>query len=347
MSSRTALILTGLIQDRTKTLEVISEMVSRLRNLGNEIDIYCHIWNDENRFLFEPFDKSIINSLPIERKENVKLLQDTFNPNELIINNFSDMIPLFNFYLNYALEKTRDYDSISRYDISRNAYILPNKNFEDPTISEKIGLLTLANSWRIFVNKFSQMHSFIEGCKAIENSNKEYDKVLRWRYDVFTNHANITTLSELLNSDIGGIKFNGSWLQFNSVPTKSNVQNIPYINTDMTNKVVYLEDLWWAFDYKYTKKFTSLAFSHLYIEKIIDIMNIYNITKQAPHMNSHAIMWKTLVEDKIPIRVCKDDSKVNSFIIRDPSTITVEHIDDDFTPVFEKFYVEKVKSLYE
>lgn len=346
MASRTALILTGLIQDRQNMIPVIEKIISKLATHGHEIDVYCHQWNEDNRFLFEPFDKSIINSLPIEQTDNVTLLNNTLSPHSLIVNNFSDMKKEFEYYLKYALDFTRDYDSISKYDISYNTYNLPNKNFDNPSISEKINLLTLANSWRIFVNKFSQMYSFIEVCKEIERSNKDYDNVLRWRYDVFTNHRNISNISNMLNNKINGVRFNGAWLQFNSIKTKTDIQNIPFINTDAHNKVVYLEDLWWAFDYRYIKKFTAPAFSYSYIEKIIDIMNIYNLTKQPPHMNSHAIMWKTLVNDKTPINVC-NEPKINSFIIRDPSTMTIEHVDGDFTPVYKKFYVEKVKSLYE
>lgn len=312
-----AIAITGLIGDNKKPIYIIKEIISDIKKLGYEVDVYCHTWSDENRFPYgyentDIIDLTISSILPKEKLENKFLLQDVLEPKNIIVGKFSELQSLYDEFLSYTQENlmTRDDNRLAYYEaLSGSEYTNIEKTFSTVSIPDKIKVLRMFDKWGAFVNKISQVYALTQICHSIQNSEVEYDGVLKWRYDLVTNKDTVLDTFKPTIDSISDDDFfvSDAWLMHDDTILKYIISDT-FINDKGHYKLVFLQDLYFYIG-KNIIKYINDDFMLRYTRNMTDILNFYIYTGQRQYWNSHGLLWMTLTDMDIHIKI--DEKEVN------------------------------------
>ena len=328
-----AIFLTGLIIDKTPTLEYIKHMFDDFARRNNlQIDYYCHFWDSNGLYPYN-IDYQITKiSVPWENLGSVNRAIDIFKPVDYKISQFSD---IHNQFLTYYKEKFKNdnwvKDSITLIENQQfNKNLHPNffiDNFENPHhIFDKW--------WHYhvfycrFVHVVSQAFSAAESKKLIKNSNTEYAAVIKWRYDV---------LADLISNNdkmINAIKHCSTDSVFYTELAWEGYEwkeDLPYdINTAPIDKKISLHDGWWM---------TSNNVNNMLAE---NLLTKYSTVDDGQHIR----FFKAIKSNDYQIKLT---NRIQHNIIRFPESIPVDYNSkpwEYFHILYEKNFNRKKQSEF-
>jgi hypothetical protein len=321
-----AIFLTGLIIDKRKVLPHIKRIFDFWAETNNiEIDIYCHFWDSESIYPYHIDYNSTKITVPWENAGSVNYAIDILKPVDYTISKFTDT---HNYFLKYINALT---------EFQPNSW---NKDIQDAIISEKFLQKNIhtryfveeSNNcvhdfnlwwsyhvrWCQFIHVISQAYTTHKALQLIINSDKTYDAVLKWRYDLLCDYK--THNDKIINA-----------------------MHTPFVNPTYTSDITW-EGLNWKSDFDYSNDIVpgtaliSLADSWF-------ILNNSAIKKMSQHyLNNYAAAMNTIFLGKEGGQhtYCHDGvrhagvsinliNRIQETIIRFPEKISEEFHDDPHT----------------
>lgn len=321
--------LTGLIKEKTDVLPHIKKMFDYLaiRN-GISIDYYCHFWDPSNRYPYNIDDTEFKITVPKESNESINYAIDIFDPTNYSVVPYKNM---YDGYLSWFIQTHYNVQSADKFTETVK-YCFDNHLFYNKTINKKFFIDNFVDdvdkkfnnwwfhhiSWCTFSHKFSQLYSASSMMELISNSNKDYDAILKWRYDVIANyHRYESRIIETLKiSKYKNYFFTDTAWVVNNGESNFNLTKDD-INYNYKNKEIYLNDIWWI-----TNKHINDVILRSLHESYLKNMNIKGGT--------HRWLYKTLRDCDIDIDIV---GKIDEIIIRFPNTIP-----DEFHNCAGKYY---------
>ena len=301
-----AIMLTGLIIDKTDTLPYIKEMFDGFAERNNlEIDYYCHFWSPEGLYPYKIDYHKTRMSVPWENKGSTDLAHSIFQPVESRTNEFRNLywnvVEWYNHNQNTEW-KAEGLHIVKNFIVDKELH--PNfflDNFEKST-----SVFDQWWDWHTcycrYIHVVSQAYTVYQCNEMIVNSGIDYDCILKWRYDVLAdfvanNDKMMSAIQHCVDSPSFYTELAWEGLQWE--------QDLPYdINTASHDKLISLHDGWWIC----SKSVITEQFWHGYVHDM----------KQPPPGGQHTHFHKAIRSLEVPIYFT---DRIQSNIIRFPDTI--------------------------
>jgi len=303
-----AVMLTGLVIDKTETLPYIKQMFDMFAERNNlQIDYYCHFWSPKDLYPYTiDYHKTRI-ALPWENMGSIEYACSVFKPWEIRINSFK------NLYWNFV----DYYDHLANDEWAKDSAALVNNHIVNKELHDDWFLHNCDNPqdsfdkwwnyhiwWCRYVHVVSQAYTTAQTLEMVQNSNINYAVCLKWRYDVL---ADLVTNNEKIINAIRYCVNEKSFfteLAWEGLEWK---QDLPYdINTADPNSLISLHDGWWICSSQMINDLTKTFF------------NDYAAEMKKPIGGQHTYFYKAIRNTNTPIHLL---DRIQNNIIRYPNTI--------------------------
>jgi len=303
-----AVMLTGLVIDKTETLPYIKQMFDMFAERNNlQIDYYCHFWSPEDLYPYTiDYHKTRI-CVPWENAGSIDYALSIFKPKYHRIN------PFKNLYWNFV----DYYDHIAHDDWTKSSAELVKHNIANKELHADWFLNNCDNPqdgfdkwwhyhvwWCRYVHTASQAYSTSQSCEMVHHASMNYAACIKWRYDVIAdlvthNDKIMNAIKQCANQQAFYTELAWEGLEWQ--------QDLPYdINTADANALVSLHDGWWICSLSAVEKLNR-TFFHDYITNM-----------KTPSGGQHTHFFKSIKNTNIPIHLT---DRIQSNIIRFPKTI--------------------------
>jgi len=300
-----AIMLTGLIMDKTDTLPYIKEMFDGFAERNNlEIDYYCHFWSPEGLYPYRIDYHKTRMAVPWENKGSTDLAHSIFQPVESRTNEFRN---LYWNAVDYYDHTANDEWKVEGSDIVKNFIV--NKelhpNFFLDNFEKSTSVFDQWWDWHTwycrYVHLVSQAYTVYQCNEMIVNSGIDYDCILKWRYDVV---ADLISNNDKMMSAIQHCVDSPSFYTELAWEGLEWQQDLSYdINTASHDKLISLHDGWWLC----SKDVITEQFWHVYVHDI-----------KHPPGGQHTHFHKAIRSLEVPIYFT---DRIQSNIIRFPDTL--------------------------
>jgi hypothetical protein len=315
-----AILLTGLIIEKTKTLSYVKQMFDDFAARNNlQIDYYCHFWSSENLYPYNiNYHKTRI-VVPCENQDSIDYAINVFEPKKYKISSYTELLPYFKQYYNLNnLEsewviKNKEYINSNEFNkLLYDRFFLDN--YHDPEIMFDYWWY-YHTEWCRFAHIFSQAYSTVEILKLMLSTDTHYDACIKWRFDVLAdlisnNDKMFSAIEHVSTSDVFYTELAWEGLHWTA--------DLPYnINDATSENVISLHDGWWITNRCVTTEMTQ-RFMFGYINDMKDIF-------YGNPVGQHTHFYKAVSSLNIPILLT---NRIGCNIIRFTDSIPVDYNND-------------------
>jgi hypothetical protein len=305
-----AVILTGLLIDKVKTLPHIKKMFDFISSRNNiEIDYYCHFWAPEKMYPYSVNYHSTKIVVPWENQGSIDYAKSVFEPVDCKVSNYADILPYFDVYSaelskhdNWLKDVFSSKHLFVNQDIHKRFFV---DNFEDPAYQFDVWWAYHIN-WCQFIHQVAQMYSTSQSMKLVADSNINYDAVIRWRFDVLFDYKGF---EETLVNLIRSIKQDNAFyteLAWEGLHWKSDLTG--NINT-AEHKLISLHDGWWITNNEVNKHLAT-NYLNCYLSDMINTIG--------QESGLHTWHCNAVIKCDLPIKLT---GRIKHTIIRFPDKI--------------------------
>jgi hypothetical protein len=319
-----AVFLTGLIIEKTSILPHIKRMFDYLASRNNlSVDFYCHFWDPSDRYPYNIDDSFLKIMVPWENMGSINYAIDVFRPTNYKISSYLSMhdsfVDAFHNMKSYTDEK---WFQTIKYNLDHQFFFDKNihnrffvEHFPDEPEEKFDQWWYYHTKWCSFVHSASQGYSASNAMKLIANSDKHYDAIFKWRYDLLANYHDfenriVETLHNAKNknayfTDVAweGLEWSGPF---------------PYnLNDDHSDKVVSVGDAWWITNHQ-----TNSILSQNFYKNFINSMQFHNPNRPG---GQHTWFYNAIRSSGVEIELV---GKIQEAIIRFPETIPEDYHSD-------------------